>query len=197
MESEVKGWIERERSSRAKALSAAERGLNQHRLNEPVDSELRVFLYQGAKAQREAWSATLHELEARVESLKSSVQDWDEKTKDGRYEKNVVWEKFSSKAPDQVVVNNKVIAANTKRVNFNNELSTYYWIEKTLESPLNRGDKKETEVTRDKLLKRFYRKSYQRRLPGQINVRAKEHRRSVIKSRELQRSLSRGHGMER
>ena len=50
VESEVKGWIERERSSRAKALSAAERGLNQHRLNEPVDSELRVFLYQGAKA---------------------------------------------------------------------------------------------------------------------------------------------------
>ena len=114
---------ESEKTTRANALSDAEHRLQQHRLDEPVDSKFEVFLYQDAKAQRDAWDATLPELEARVQTAKASVQDWDEKTKDGWYEKNLVWEKFSSKAPDQAQVNKMVIAADSKRVNFSEALS--------------------------------------------------------------------------
>ena len=132
-----------------------------------------------------------------MDAAAASVHDWDAKVNDGRYEKELVWNQFSSKAPDQATVNGQVIAADSERVKFNKALCAYNEVEKSLESPLDRGDKKVAEQGRDRLLSRFGRESNQRRLPDRINTRAKEHRRSVVKTRELQRSLSRGHGMER
>ena len=107
-----------------------------------------------------------------------------------------MWERFSDKAPDQAAVNSQVIAADSERVKFNKALSNYHQFEKALESPLDRRDKKVAEQGRDHLLNQFRRESNQRRLPDRISTLAKEHGRSVVKSRELRRGLSRGHGME-
>ena len=197
VETDVRVAIERKSSGYVDDLERAETRLEHHRRQKPVDSKFEVFLYREATERRDDWNAQIPVLEAEVQQAKDTISEWEDTIKDGRYEKDRVWQEFSVKAPNAADVNAMVLSADRQRVKFAKELRDYYRLEKQLESNLGRALHKDLTKKRDGLLKEFAWGSYQKRLPKRIRVQAKKHRESVREAEALKRSLSRGRGLGR
>jgi len=196
-ETHVRSLIKNKQTRLVDDVARATTRLTHHREHEPTDSKLDVILYQGPKAKRDAWAEKLPTLERELQDAKTDLKQWQVSVKDGTYEKEQVWKEFSANAPDASQVNQMVLEAEKKRVEFTGDQRQFYRLEKTLEAKLGRSLKKDVERKRDQLLSKFGRPSYRGRLPKRVLEQAKQHKQSVQKAQVLKRSLSRGLGLGR